>query len=239
MSGEALLEVRHLSVSYGHVHAVRDVSITVGPGEAVGLVGPNGAGKSTTLLSLMGAVRRAGGEVSFHGQPLPRSKPEAVARLGVAMVPEGRQLFQSMSVRDNLALGASARRRAGAGRVRAGWVADLFPVVVDYAERPAGLLSGGQQQQVAIARALLADPELLLLDEPSLGLAPLAVDAVFSALEQVRKAGVAILLVEQRAQRTLEFCDRSYVLSSGEIRLETARDGGTDAESVLSAYFGR
>ncbi len=239
MSDRALLDVRHLNVSYGHVNAVRDVSISVGPGEAVGLVGPNGAGKSTTLLSLMGAVRRSGGEVTFHGRPLPRSKPESVARLGVAMVPEGRHLFQSMSVRDNLSLAESARRRGGPGRVEPAWIAELFPIVVDYAERPAGLLSGGQQQQVAIARALLADPDLLLLDEPSLGLAPVAVEAVFSALEQVRAAGVAILLVEQRAQRTLEFCNRSYVLSSGEIRLETAREGATDAESVLSAYFGR
>lgn len=238
-AGAPLLEVRDLRVTYGRAVAVRRASFVVGEGEAVGLVGPNGAGKTSTLLAIMGAVRRSGGDVLLRGRPLSKAQPELVARLGVAMVPEGRHLFQSMTVRENLALGRLARRPSRPVRIGEEWVAELFPVTVEFADRPAGLLSGGQQQQVAIARALLADPDLLLLDEPSLGLSPVAVDAVFSALDRVRQAGLALLLVEQRAQRTIRFCDRSYVLSVGEIRLETSREGGDDPRAVVAAYFGR
>ena len=236
-AGSPLLEVRALEVTYGRAAAVRGVSFSVGAGEAVGLVGPNGAGKSSTLMAIMGAVRRAGGEVLLAGHPLPRNKPEAVAALGVAMVPEGRHLFASMTVRENLLLGRLARRPGREPRVDDGWLAELFPVTAEFAERPAGLLSGGQQQQVAIARAMLADPDLLLLDEPSLGLSPTAVATVFGALAQIRTLGVAVLLVEQRAEVTLDFCSRSYVLAGGRIRLEAGPT--TDTESVVAAYFAR
>ncbi len=232
-----LFEVDGLGVRYGRAVAVRDVSLTVGEGEAVGLLGPNGAGKSSTLLAIMGAVHRAGGTVRLRGQSLQRLAPEQIARLGVAIVPEGRHLFQSMSVAENLAIGRLARRGGRSCRVDDAWVSALFPVVESDAGRPAGLLSGGQQQQVAIARALLADPDLLLLDEPSLGLSPTATDSVFAALEQVRCRGVSMLLVEQRAQRAIRFCDRSYVLSTGEIRLEVDRST-PDVSSVVAAYFG-
>lgn len=233
-----LLELRNLEVRYGGALAVNGISIEVRAGEAVGLVGPNGAGKSSTLLAIMGAVRRSGGEVLLYGHVLPRAHPDVVARLGVAMVPEGRHLFSSMTVRENLLLGRLARRPGRVPRFDEDWVADVFPMTVEFANRPAGLLSGGQQQQVAIARALLADPDLLLLDEPSLGLAPVAVSAVFGALEQVRGAGVSMLLVEQRAELTLEFCSRSYVLASGRIQLETGR-GAAGTDEVVAAYFGR
>jgi len=236
---DPVLEIRRLVVSYGRAVAVRDLSLHVGSGEVVGLVGPNGAGKTSTLLAVMGAVKRSAGDVLFHGEPLAKAQPEAVVRLGIAMVPEGRHLFQSMTVRENLALGKLGRRPGKAPRITEEEITELFPVVEEFAHRPAGLLSGGQQQQVAIARALLADPDLLLLDEPSLGLAPLSVDAVFAAIAQVRRAGVSLLLVEQRAERTVRFCDRSYVLSTGEVKMETTREGAEDAEAVVAAYFGR
>ncbi|HTX00978.1 MAG TPA: ABC transporter ATP-binding protein [Acidimicrobiales bacterium] len=233
----ALLELRDLEVSYGRATAVRGISLEVLPGEAVGLVGPNGAGKSSTLLAIMGAVRRSSGEVLLSGHPLPRARPELVAALGVAMVPEGRHLFASMTVRENLQLGRLARRPGRAVRIDLAGIAELFPVIAEFAERPAGLLSGGQQQQVAIARAMLADPDLLLLDEPSLGLSPAIVTSVFQALEQIRDLGVGVLLVEQRAELTLSFCSRSYVLAGGRISLEA--DSSTDPQSVVAAYFGR
>jgi branched-chain amino acid transport system ATP-binding protein len=231
----ALLEVSGLRVTYGRAQAVDGVSFTVGDGELVGLVGPNGAGKSSTLFAVMGEVRRAAGEVRLRGDPLP-SRPENVVRSGLAMVPEGRHLFPSMTVGENLQLGRLARRQGRAPRLSDEEVASLFPVTAEFAGRRAGLLSGGQQQQVAIARALLSDPDVLLLDEPSLGLSPTIVASVFSALRRVNGLGVAILLVEQRAEMTLEFCSRSYVLVGGRIRFEA--DRRTAVERVMAAYFG-
>jgi branched-chain amino acid transport system ATP-binding protein len=233
-----LLRLENLQVTYGRVVAVKNVTLEVNEGEAVCLVGPNGAGKSSTLLAVMGAVRSRG-DVFLRGKSTRGLHPEAVAHLGVAMVPEGRHLFDTMSVKDNLALGTLARRRGRTPRIDERWVAELFPIIEEFASRRAGLLSGGQQQLVAIARSLLSDPDLLLLDEPSLGLAPVAVDAVFEALERIRAVGVAILLVEQRAQRAADFCERGYVLSDGEIRLEVAKETSEDPESLMAAYFGR
>lgn len=233
-----LLKVAGLQVTYGRVVAVKSVALEVDEGQAVCLVGPNGAGKSSTLLAVMGAIRSRG-DVLLRGKSTRGLRPETLARMGVAMVPEGRHLFQSMSVQDNLALGTLARRPRRTVRVDADWVAELFPIIKESASRRAGLLSGGQQQQVAIARALLSDPDILLLDEPSLGLSPVAVDTVFEVLERVRSVGVAILLVEQRAQRAIRFCQRSYVLSDGEIRLEVTGGAVEDPESVVAAYFGR
>ncbi len=234
-SAPALLEVSGLRVAYGRAQAVDGVSFAVGEGELVGIVGPNGAGKSSTLLAVMGEVRRAAGEVRLRGVQLP-GRPENVVRSGIAMVPEGRHLFPSMTVGENLQLGRLARRRGRAPRLGDDEVAALFPVTAEFARRRAGLLSGGQQQQVAIARALLSDPDVLLLDEPSLGLSPTIVASVFTALERVNALGVAILLVEQRAEMTLEFCSRSYVLVGGRIRFEA--DRRTNMETVMAAYFG-
>lgn len=231
----ALLEVSGLRVTYGRAQAVDGATLAVGEGEIVGLIGPNGAGKSSTLLAIMGEVRRAAGEVRWRERPLP-GRPEDVVRLGLAMVPEGRHLFPSMTVAENLELGRLARRPGRRPRVDDDEVAALFPVAVEFARKRAGLLSGGQQQQVAIARALLSDPDLLLLDEPSLGLSPVVVAAVFSALQRINELGVAILLVEQRAEMTLEFCTRTYVLVGGRIRFEADRH--TSAETVVASYFG-
>jgi branched-chain amino acid transport system ATP-binding protein len=231
------LRVENLSVRYGAVEAVRNLSFTVEPGEIVGLIGANGAGKSSTLHAIMGAAPVAGGDVSVAGASLRGRNPEDVARSGIALVPEGRRIFAELSVEENLKLGFAARRaRGGAAEVLRG-VYDLFPIVEEFKRRQAGVLSGGQQQQLAIARALVAEPDVLLLDEPSLGLAPAIVDVVFAALTAIRDRGLAVLLVEQRAQRTVALADRSHVLANGELRLTLSPKDANDTEMLVAAYF--
>jgi branched-chain amino acid transport system ATP-binding protein len=231
------LRVENLSVRYGAVAAVRDLSFTVEPGEIVGLIGANGAGKSSTLHAIMGAAPIAGGDVSVAGASLRGRNPEDVARSGIALVPEGRRIFAELSVEENLKLGFAARRaRGGAAEVLRS-VYDLFPIVEEFRGRHAGALSGGQQQQLAIARALVAEPDVLLLDEPSLGLAPTMVDVVFDTLKAIRERGLAILLVEQRAQRTVALADRCHVLANGELRLTLGPEDAQDTDTIVAAYF--
>ena len=236
MSTTALV-VEHLEVRHGAVTAVRDLSLSVERGEIVGLIGPNGAGKSSTLHAIMGAVRPAAGDVRVDGASLIGRRPEDVARRGVALVPEGRRIFADLTVEENLTLGLAGRRSAEGGGADIERVFDLFPVVRDSLRRKAGTLSGGQQQQLAIARALVADPEVLLLDEPSLGLAPRVVDLVFEVLAAIRERGLAVLLVEQRAQRTVALADRSHVLANGELRLTLGPESAGDTEALVSAYL--
>jgi branched-chain amino acid transport system ATP-binding protein len=231
------LAVEDLEVRHGAVTAVRGLSFEVGHGEIVGLIGPNGAGKSSTLHAIMGAVRPAAGDVRVNGITVVGRRPEDVARRGVALVPEGRRIFAELTVEENLLLGLAGRRRREGGAEDTRKVYDLFPVVEEARRRKAGTLSGGQQQQLAIARALVADPEVLLLDEPSLGLAPRVVDLVFEALAAIRERGLAILLVEQRAQRTVAFADRSHVLSMGELRLTLGPESAGDTDALVSAYL--
>jgi len=227
-----VLELENLEVRHGAVEAVRGLSLTVDRGEIVGLIGPNGAGKSSTLQAVMGLVRPAGGDVRLHGRSLVGRRTEDVARLGVALVPEGRRIFAELTVDENLRLGAAGRPGGDLARVY-----ELFPIVQEFRKRHAGALSGGQQQQLAIARALVARPEVLLLDEPSLGLAPQVVDVVFAALQEIRDRGIAILLVEQRAQRTVALADRSHVLSNGSLRLTLGPEAANDSATLVSAYF--
>jgi branched-chain amino acid transport system ATP-binding protein len=215
---ELALELREIEVRYGRLPAVRNLSLRLGRGEIVGLIGPNGAGKSTTLHAIMGLVPLAAGEIELYGAPL-RGQPEDRARAGIGLVPEGRHIFASLTVEENLRLGLSARRSMDGVAQDRDWVAGLFPVVREFAHRTAGTLSGGQQQQLAIARALMARPEVLLLDEPSLGLAPIVVDTLFDTLATIRDGGVSILLVEQRGALTVGFADRTHVLSNAELRL--------------------
>jgi branched-chain amino acid transport system ATP-binding protein len=222
------LELDGLEVRHGAVHAVRGLSLTVDRGEIVGLIGPNGAGKSSALHAIMGAVPVAAGDVRLHGRSLVGRRPEDVARAGVALVPEGRRIFAELTVEENL-------RLAGNGDLSPAY--DLFPVVHEFRKRQAGALSGGQQQQLAIARGLVARPNVLLLDEPSLGLAPQIVDVVFEALQEIRASGLAILLVEQRAQRTVALADRSHVLSNGRLRLTLGPEAANDTETLVSAYL--
>ncbi len=213
---------------------MRGLSLTVAHGEIVGLIGPNGAGKSSTLHAIMGAVRPSGGDVRLEGRSIVGRRPEDVARAGIALVPEGRRIFGELSVDENLRLGMSARR---ARREDVERVHDLFPMLREFRRRQAGVLSGGQQQQLAIARALVAAPDVLLLDEPSLGLAPRLVDVVFEALATIRDQGLAILLVEQRAQRTVALAQRSHVLSNGGLRLTLGPEAADDTETMVAAYF--
>jgi branched-chain amino acid transport system ATP-binding protein len=234
---DALLQVEGLGVRYGPVPAVRKLSFEVHEREIVGLIGPNGAGKTTTLHAIMGLVPAHAGDVRLAGRPLRGRRPESIARLGLTLVPEGRRIYPEFTVDENLRLGLIGRGdRGGASRDLA-WIRELFPVVHDFRHRQAGALSGGQQQQLAIARALAAGPTILLLDEPSLGLAPKLVDTLFEALVQIRERGVGVLLVEQRAQRTVALAERTYVLSNGALYLTLSPADADDTERLIAAYL--
>lgn len=236
--GDPVLEVQQLEVRYGSVRAVRGLDLSIATGETVGLIGPNGAGKTTTLMAIMGAVPIHSGDVSFNGRSLKGHSSENIARGGIALVPEGRQIFGGFTVAENLRLGILGRRSPDGLADDLEWVHSLFPIVAEFSKRPAGHLSGGQQQQLAISRALISKPDLLLLDEPSLGLAPTIVDGLFVALDQIRKTGVTILIVEQRAQLAVEFADRSVVLRNGEVALTASGDDRISDEQIAAAYFG-
>ncbi len=232
----AALELDGLDVRYGSVPAVRGLSIAVERGELVGLIGPNGAGKSTTLHAIMGVVPVAAGDVRLAGDSIRGRAPESIARAGVSLVPEGRRIFGELSVEENLRLGLAARRANGAADPLEE-AYQLFPMLAEYRGRHAGALSGGQQQQLAIGRALVAAPDVLLLDEPSLGLSPTMVDTVFGALSAIRERGVTVLLVEQRAQRTVALADRTYVLANGELRMTLTPADAGDTEKMIAAYL--
>jgi branched-chain amino acid transport system ATP-binding protein len=231
------LVVEDLEVRYGAVRAVRGLSLEVKPGEIVGLIGPNGAGKSSTLHAIMGAAPVAAGDVRLDGTSILGRRSEDVARAGIALVPEGRRIFAELSVEENLRLGLAGRRSHGGDTAALDRAYKLFPVVGEFRRRQAGALSGGQQQQLAIARALVAEPDVLMLDEPSLGLAPQVVDVVFGALAAIRDAGLAVLLVEQRAQRTVALADRSHVLANGELRLTLGPEDASDTDRLVAAYL--
>ena len=236
MSAPAL-ELAGVEVAYGGVDAVRGVSLTVGSGEIVGLIGPNGAGTSTTLHAIMGLVPARAGTIALEGRSLEGRAPESIARAGVALVPEGRRLFGELTVEENLRLGLAASPDGAGDDGAMADVLELFPVLEEFRRRSAGVLSGGPQPPLAIARALVARPSVLLLDEPSLGLAPAIVDLVFSTLGTIRDRGLAILLVEQRAQRTVALADRTHVLANGELRLTLGAGDAADTERLVAAYL--
>lgn len=231
------LQVKGLTVAYNGVPAVRGIDLNVPAGAAIGLIGPNGAGKSSTLLAIMGAIPRGGtvlvDQVDIAGLP-----PEKVVRKGVSLVPEGRHVFAELTVMDNLRLGAVGRRDKSGYAEALESVLTLFPILREFAARQAGLLSGGQQQQLAIGRSLMADPDILMLDEPSLGLSPTAVDTVFEALDVIRSQGKAVLVVEQRAEFTIAFCDHTYVLHDGLITLTLMPEDAENVDVLTEAYFG-
>jgi len=237
VSERPVLELDMLGVRYGPVSAVRALSLEVHAGEIVGLIGPNGAGKSTTLHAIMGAIPSETGDIRLSGVSIRGHAPDAVARAGVALVPEGRRIFGELTVEENLRLGLAGRRTRVGAEAALEAVYELFPIVREFRSRHAGALSGGQQQQLAIGRALAAEPDLLLLDEPSLGLAPKIVDVVFGALAEIRRRGITVLLVEQRAQRTVAFADRTYVLAGGSLRLTLTPADATDTDSMVAAYL--
>jgi len=234
------LDVRALSAGYGRFDVVHEVTMHIAAGEAVGLLGPNGAGKSTVLNSIMGLVRQRRGGIAVLGSDISRLPAHHVARGHCAIVPEGRRLIAGLSVEDNLLLGGIRHRRdPQRTRQLLDDVFGLFPVIERHRARPATALSGGEQQMVAIGRMMMNDPHLMLLDEPSLGLAPLAIQDMARALEVLRSRGRSILLVEQRVDLALRTCDRIYVLAEGRIVDERAASAVTDeGRSLIDAYLG-
>ena len=233
---EPVLEVEHLCVRYGRVEAVRDVSFSVAEGSLVTLVGANGAGKSTIINAVSGIVRPHGGRVRFRGADITRAPAHKLVARGLVQVPEGRQILASLTVAENLAMGGWHRGRAASRTIDEMY--QRFGVLAERRDLPAGTLSGGEQQMLAIARALVAEPVLLLLDEPSMGLAPLVVNEVFDVVEQIRAAGTTVVLVEQNARRALRAADQGYVLRTGEVvRSGPAAELLAD-DDVVRAYLG-
>jgi branched-chain amino acid transport system ATP-binding protein len=235
-----LLSLDGLVVRYGEIEALHGVSLAIDSGEVVTLLGANGAGKSTTLRTISGLLKPTAGSVMFDGKSIAGLAPEAIVRLGIAHVPEGRRLFPGLTARENIMLGASNRGRIGKAQLvrESDEMFDLFPDIRPFADALGWTLSGGQQQMVAVARGLMAQPRLLLLDEPSLGLAPVIVQKVFSIIGEIRRRGTTVLLVEQNARMALSVADRGYVLETGRLALS-----GTPAElwsndEVRAAYLG-
>jgi branched-chain amino acid transport system ATP-binding protein len=233
----SLLEVRDLSVSYGGIRALRNVSLRVEEGEIVALLGSNGAGKTTTLRAVSGLVPHTG-SVFFDGNDLRKCPPDQIVRLGLGHAPEGRRVFTRMSVRENLALGAYTVRSNSEVEKRLAFVIATFPRLEERLSQSAGTLSGGEQQMLAIGRALMGSPRLLMLDEPSLGLAPIIVQTIFSVIKTVNERGTTILLVEQNAQQALRIANRGYVLETGEMRFEDTGSALLENPAVAEAYLG-
>jgi len=233
-----VLEIENLTVEYGRVAAVKGISLTVAQGEIVALIGPNGAGKTTTLNTVMGVLTPSSGAIRLEGASLVGQKPEAIIRRGLALVPEGRQIFSTLSVAENLQLGATVRRDRREVAADLERIFARFPVLQTYYRASAAGLSGGEQQQLAIARALLSRPRLLLLDEPSLGLAPQVIDLVLDILDDLRDEGTTILLVEQNAERAVELADRAYVMRTGSISISGTRAELLQTADFAAAYLG-
>ena len=236
-----LLEVEDLHVAYGDLEVVRGISLAIAPGEIVTVLGSNGAGKTTTLKCIAGLLRVDRGRLAFDGRSIVGTPPHEIADRGLALVPEGRQLFPEHTVRENLELGGYRqlrRRRRREFDEGMAEVLELFPRVRERLDQPAGLLSGGEQQMVAIGRALVSRPRLLLLDEPSLGLAPIVLRTIFDAFAALKQRGLTILLVEQMAWLGLEICDRAYVLETGTITLSGSAQELRSDPRVIAAYLG-
>jgi branched-chain amino acid transport system ATP-binding protein len=236
-----MLRVQSLSSFYGNIQALRGISLHVGYGEIVALLGANGAGKTTLLNSICGLISSRKGNVVFKDQDITKLPPEKIVRLGISQVPEGRQLFGSLTVLDNLVLGAYLHRRNGKKEIQEGLgtVFGIFPILDERQKQLAGTLSGGQQQMLAIGRALMSKPELLLLDEPSMGLAPKIVNEIFEVIKQLRSKNTTILLVEQNARVALKTADRAYILETGRAVLEGNSEELLENKEVKRAYLGK
>jgi branched-chain amino acid transport system ATP-binding protein len=236
-SSNKILEVRGLTSHYGRIQALKGVDPDVHEGQLVALVGANGAGKTTLLRTLSGVQPASGGDISLRGSSILRERPDARVRAGICQVPEGRQVFGPMSIEDNLLLGAFTRPRHGlAEDLEKGYA--MFPILKEKRLLPAGTLSGGQQQMLAMARALMARPKLLLLDEPSMGLAPLLIAEIFRVVQMLKGQGITILLVEQNARAALSIADTGYVMETGNILLSSSGRELLHNEQVMQAYLG-
>ncbi len=234
-----LLQIRNLEVCYGPIRAIQGISLSVDEGEVVTLIGGNGAGKTTLLRTISGLLRPSAGEIVFEDQhELHTMRPHAIVEAGVSHSPEGRQVFANLSVRENLLIGAYQRRDRDAIRSDVERVYSLFPVLAERREQKAGTLSGGEQQMLAMGRALMARPRLLLLDEPSLGLAPLIVRKIFSIISDIAQSGTTIFLVEQNAHMALRVAGRGYVMQTGRITMEDKASALLEHPAVKSAYLG-
>ena len=234
-----MLEVAELEVRYGAVRAVRGVTLRVAKGELVTLLGANGAGKSSTLMCIAGALRASGGTIRLGDEEVTAASPEAMVRRGVATVPEARNVFPDLTVAENLRLGAYVKRRdRTAVAEQRDRMLQLFPRLAERSEQPAGTLSGGEQQMLVIARAMMSQPSILLLDEPSLGLAPTIVDQIFELIQALRRSGLTILLVEQNAAKALAIADRAYVMRLGRIAAEGSASEISAATDLHSLYLG-
>ena len=233
-----MLKIRSLDVAYGGLRALSGVSLDVERGQFVAVVGPNGAGKTTLFKTISGVVMPAAGEITYNGANLLAVAPAERAQLGIAHVPEGRQVFASMTVMENLEMGAYTRKGQARWSETLPMILQLFPILAERRDQLAGTLSGGEQQMLAIGRGLASAPELLMLDEPSMGLAPAIVDAIFERIHQIHRNGLTILLVEQRVAEALETCDRGYVLETGRVAMEGTHQTLVADERVRRAYLG-
>jgi branched-chain amino acid transport system ATP-binding protein len=237
-NAQTILELSDIHTYYGNIHALKGVSCSIPEGDIACLIGANGAGKSTTLMTIFGVQRASKGQVLFKGQPIQHLKPEKVAALGVSQTPEGRQIFPRMTTYENLEMGAFLRKDKSGIERDMEWVFSLFPVLKDRTRQLGGTLSGGEQQMLSIGRALMSRPELLLLDEPSLGLAPKMVERIFQTIIEINKSGVTIFLVEQNAHMALNISGIGYVMETGRIVLADKAKALLENEQVKKAYLG-
>jgi len=234
----AMLEVKNIQVAYGKIIAVKDISVTVNEGEIVTLIGSNGAGKSTTLRAISGLIKPKSGEITFNGKRIDGMPGHEIVGMGICHSPEGRRIFPRMTVKENLELGAFLRNDKAAVNADMERVLDLFPRLKERIKQTAGTMSGGEQQMLAVSRALMGDPKLLLLDEPSMGLAPVLVELIFDTIVKIRKQGITILLIEQNATAALEVADRAYVLESGKVKMSGSAAELRSDDKVTKAYLG-
>ena len=233
-----MLELRHVNTYYGKIQALQDVSIRVDDGEIVTLIGANGAGKSTTLMTVCGILHPRSGEIVWNGAPIHQLPPHDIVKLGISQVPEGRLIFPELTVRENLDLGAFLRSDRDGIASDMDYVFELFPILKERISQQGGTLSGGEQQMLAVGRALMARPKLLLLDEPSLGLAPIIIQQIFSIIQKVNADGTTVFLVEQNANQALRIAHRGYVMENGRIAMEGRASDLLASEEVRKAYLG-
>ena len=233
-----LLKLDNVKTYYGNIRALKGISLEVAEGEIVCLIGGNGAGKSTSLMTISGVLTHEEGDIIYQGQSIVSLRPDNIVEMGICQVPEGRMIFPVLTVMENLDLGAYLRKDKDGIKADIDRIFGLFPILRERSNQAGGTLSGGEQQMLAIGRALMARPKLLLLDEPSLGLAPIVVDSIFDIIRQINEEGTTILLVEQNAQLALQFSDRGYVLETGEITLADTSEALRTNEQVKKAYLG-